>query len=123
MTSNTFSGSGIYVVFALILVLVVLMFASMWKVNVKAGLPGWGAIIPIYNGTLILRMAGRPSWWLVLWFIPLANLVLLRVPFDIARRFGKRYLFGLGLLMLPYVFYPILAFGDSQYQAGDPGDP
>jgi len=35
----------------------------------------------------------------------------------IARRFGKGGLFAVGLIFLPFVFYPILAFGSASYSA------
>jgi hypothetical protein len=117
MRSSFVSGTGGRMLFATFLCGILLMFASMWRTNVKAGLPGWGALVPIYNCVLMLRMAGRPDWWLVLSCIPVANFLLICLPFDIAKRFGKHALFGLGLLVLPFVFYPILAFGKAQYRA------
>ena len=98
------------------LALVVVLVASWWKMFEKAGQPGWAAIVPIYNLYILLKVAGRPGWWLVLAFIPFVNLILVIVPFDVARRFGKGVGFGVGLLFLGIVFYPILAFGDAQYQ-------
>ena len=95
------------------LAVVVVVLAGMWKVFTKAGQPGWGCIIPIYNVYLMLQIAGRPGWWLILAFIPIVNLILLIVPFDIAKSFGKSGLFGLGLLL--FIYYPILGFGDAQY--------
>jgi hypothetical protein len=35
---------------------------------------------------------------------------------DLARAFGHGRGFTAGLIFLPFIFYPILAFGDSQYQ-------
>jgi hypothetical protein len=99
----------------IMLVIVVALIVAMWRVFEKAGQPGWGSLIPIYNLYLMLQIAGRPGWWLILCFIPILNLVLLVLPFDIARSFGKDTLFGLGLLFLGFIFYPILAFGDAQY--------
>ena len=98
------------------LAFVIVIIASLWKVFEKAGQPGWAALIPIYNIYVMLQVAGRPGWWLVLAFIPLVNLVLLVIPFDIAGKFGKSALFGVGLLFLGFIFYPILAWGDAQYQ-------
>ena len=65
----------------------------------------------------MLKVAGRPGWWLILLFIPLVNIVVgIIIPFDIAKNFGKGAGFGFGLLFLGIIFYPILAFGDAQYQ-------
>ena len=77
--------------------------------------------MPIYNIYLMIKLAGRPGWWLLLAFIPIVNLILLVLPFDIAKNFGKSVGFGVGLLLLGIVFYPILAFGDAKY-VGPPQD-
>jgi len=101
------------------LAVMILCVVSLWRVFVKAGQPGWGILIPIYNAYLFLKVAGRPGWWLILLFIPVVNFVIsIVVTFDIARRFGKGVGFGLGLLFLGIIFYPILAFGDARYQPG-----
>jgi hypothetical protein len=36
----------------------------------------------------------------------------------VARKFVKSDGFGLGLAFLPFIFYPMLGFGDAQYQGG-----
>ncbi len=97
-------------------VLTVLMIAALWKVFTKAGEPGWAAIVPIYNFFVMLKIAGKPAWWIVLMFIPIANfIVLILVAMSIAKNFNKSGGFGIGLALLPIVFYPLLAFGDAQF--------
>ena len=49
-------------------------------------------------------------------FPPVAPIVIIFTNFEIAKKFGKGTGFALGLLFLPIVFYPILAWGDAQYQ-------
>ena len=94
----------------------VFIIVSLWKVFVKAGQPGWGAIIPIYNAYLLLKIAGRPGWWLLLWLIPIVNIIIaIVVSIDIAGKFGKGTGFGIGLAFLGFIFYPILAFSDAAY--------
>jgi hypothetical protein len=91
--------------------------AGEWKVFTKAGQPGWAVLIPIYNIYVTLKTAGKPGWWLILAFIPIANVVVaILIPIGIVNDFGKGAGFGLGLLFLGFIFYPILAFGDAQYQ-------
>jgi hypothetical protein len=103
------------------LAIAVFAIAGMWVTFVKAGQPGWGCIIPIYNAFLMLRIAGRPAWWLLLLLIPVVNIVIvIIVAVDIARNFGKGVLFGLGLAFLGIIFYPILGFGSAQYQPVPP---
>ncbi|GAB4515786.1 MAG: DUF5684 domain-containing protein [Haliangiales bacterium] len=104
------------------LAIIVLMVASMWKVFAKAGKPGWAAIVPIYNLVVILEIAGKPIWWIVLFLIPLVNIVVaFLVYIAFAERFGKSAGFGIGLALLGFIFFPILGFGDAQYQGARHG--
>jgi hypothetical protein len=99
------------------LIFAILMIAALWKIFSKAGEPGWAAIIPIYNMYINLKIVDRPWWWLLLMLIPFVNFVIgLIVIFDTAKAFGKSMLFGLGMLILPFIFYLILGFGDAKYQ-------
>ncbi len=89
----------------------------------KAGKPSWGAFIPIYNVVLLLRIARRPLWWIILLMIPLVNVVVfIVISIDIAKAFGKGIGFGWGLACLGFIFYPILGFGDSSFGASAVGD-
>ena len=95
------------------LLIVIVAIAGLWKTFEKAGKPGWAAIIPIYNLIVMLEIAGKPLWWIVLFLIPIANLVVaILVSIAIAEKFGKSAGFGVGLAFLSFVFYPILGFGD-----------
>src|SRR5262245_20599244 len=111
------NGTGGWVLFGVIeLAIVVFVIVAMWKVYVKAGEPGWAAIIPIYNIIVLLRIAGKPWWWILLLLIPLVNIVIgILVHIDLAKNFGQTVLFGIGLMFLGIIFYPILAFGDARY--------
>ena len=98
------------------LAVAVLFIAAYWALFSKAGQPGWACIIPIYNTIVLLRIAGRPWWWLFLMLIPLVNLIILIiVMLDIATAFGKGLLFGIGLIVLFPIFLLILAFGSAEY--------
>ena len=75
--------------------LIIFLIASVWKVYTKAGQPGWACIIPFYNIYVLLKIVGRPGWWLVLMLIPLVNLVIaILVAIDLAKVFGKGTGFG-----------------------------
>lgn len=107
-------GGACSVVYLLFLVLVII---GLWKLFEKAGKPGWAAIIPIYNIWVMLEIVGRPGWWILLFLIPLVNFVIwIIVALDLAKSFGKDVLWGLGLIIFPYIFYLILGFGDATYQ-------
>jgi hypothetical protein len=113
------NGSGMGMVGLLIwLAFVALMIVSAWKVYTKAGQPGWAAIIPIYNIIVLLKIAGKPWWWIFGFLVPLLNFVVMIVlSVSLARVFGKGIGFALGLIFLSFIFYPILAFGDATYTA------
>ncbi|MEM8533636.1 MAG: DUF5684 domain-containing protein [Chloroflexota bacterium] len=100
----------------LTLVVGVVLLVGMWKIFTKAGQPGWAAIVPIYNVYVMLQMIGRPWWWLLLMFVPIANIVVLVILwFDLARAFGKGIGFALGLYFLNPIFVLILGFGNAEY--------
>ena len=98
------------------LLVAVLVIAGMWKVFTKAGKPGWASIIPIYTVVVLLQIAGKPIWWIVLLFIPIVNIVIaVMVMISVAKAFGKGTGLALGLLFLSPIFIPILGFSDAQY--------
>jgi len=109
------AGLGIGVMICYFAV-IILMIAGMWKIFVKAGKPGWAAIVPIYNLVVLLEIVGKPIWWIILMIIPLVNLIVyIIVLIELAKRFGKGIGFALGLLFLPFIFFPVLGFGSAQY--------
>jgi len=99
------------------LAFIALMIASLWKVFTKAGQPGWASIIPIYNFIVILQIIGKPWWWIIGMIIPFVNFVVfIMLAIELARVFGKGIGYAIGLILLPFVFYPMLAFGDATYR-------
>ncbi len=116
MSPDLIASSGAGGIVIIYLAVVVLSIAGMWTSFAKAKLPGWGAIIPFYNGYLFCKLGKRPGWWLILLCIPLVNIVILAiVSFDVAKNFGKGTGFGFGLWLLPIIFWPILGFGSAAY--------
>jgi hypothetical protein len=104
--AGIFIGLGVIVLYAI----------ALWRVFTKAGQPGWAAIIPIYNYYIILKIVGRPGWWLVLYLIPVVNIIILVIVLnDLSKSFGHGVGFTLGLLFLSLIFFAILGFGDSRY--------
>lgn len=102
---------------AIPLAIALLMLVSMWRIFTKAGQPGWAVIIPFFNQYVMLQVAGKPGWWLLLFFIPVVNFIVYVVMIvGLAQNFGKGVLFALGLIFLPVIFYPILAFGGAEYE-------
>lgn len=119
------ASSGGSVLFYLIyLIVVVVEIAAMWMMFQKAGQPGWAAIIPIYNTYVLLKIVGRPAWWIILFLIPIVSFIVwIIVALDLAKSFGKGTGFGVASIFFPYITIPILGFGDAQYQGPSAGTP
>lgn len=107
---------------AYVVLLIIAITAGFYKMLEKAGIPGWKAFIPVYGKIMALRLIGRPDWWLLLLLIPLVNIVVsVMMAIEMAERFGRGVLFGAGLTLLPFIFYPILGFGNARYSPPDRG--
>ncbi len=117
-------GGGSAVFWFFYVAFIVVYLAAGWVVFTKAGEEGWKSLIPIYNLYVLLRIVGRPGWWLILYLIPIVNVVIwIIVSIDLAKSFGKGVGFAIGLILLTPIFYLILAFGDATYRgpAAAPG--
>jgi hypothetical protein len=115
-------GAGIIgalfgVVFGLIgLVVALVMVASMWKIFTKAGEAGWMSLVPILNLLILLKITGKPVIWILFMCIPLVNMVFaFLLAVELAKVFGQGTGFALGMLFVPFVFYPMLGFGSATY--------
>ena len=98
-------------------ILGIIIIAAIWVLYGKAGKPGWASIIPFYNIYVLLQIVGRPGWWLILFFIPLVNIVVgIMVYLELAQVFGQGTGFGCLMIIFPYIMIPILAFGDARYE-------
>lgn len=93
-----------------------LMGAAMWRVFEKAGRQGWEAIIPIYNLYVLTQIIEKPGYWALLMIIPYVNLVFGIWSWNLlVKKFGKTEGFTIGIIFLPFIFIPILGFGDAQF--------
>lgn len=108
---------GFFMVLILIyLAVIVFLIAAQWKIFEKAGKPGWAAIIPIYSTIILLEIIRKPVWWIFMFLIPFVNIYFAIVMVnELSKSFGKDVGFTLGLIFLPFIFYPILGFGSAQY--------
>jgi hypothetical protein len=103
-----------------------LMIVSLWKIYTKAQKPGWAVLIPIYNIIVLLEIIGKPWWWLLLMLIPFVNIIFAIWMVNLlSKSFGHGEGFTIGLILLSFIFYPILGLGDSKYigPAGKPNEP
>ena len=110
-------AGGILAVYYLIaLAVTVLLLVGFWKVFVKAGKPGWAAIVPFYNLYCMYEISFGNGWLFLLSFVPCVNIVMgVIMNVKLAQAFGQSGAYALGLIFLPYVFVPMLGFGSAQY--------
>lgn len=105
------AGLGFF--YALIIVFSIIVG---WKIYSKAGQPGWACIIPIYNIYILTKIIGKPGIWVLLFFIPIVNIIFgIWATNLLSKSFGKDEGFTVGLILLSFIFYPILAFGSAKY--------
>ncbi len=97
-------------------VLILIIIISQYKLFKKASQPGWAAFVPLYNIIIWLRIINKPWWWLLLMFIPYAGLIWsIWATNLLCKKFGKNEGFTIGIIFLPFIFFPILAFGSSRF--------
>ncbi len=119
--ASTMMGMSFLMLFMLAFSLLVLI--AQWRIYQKAGQPGWAVLIPFFNFYILLKIVGKPAWWLIWLFVPLANLVVVVWTTNLlSKSFGKDEVFTIMLIILPWIFYPILGFGKAEY-IGPAGEP
>ncbi len=75
--------------------------------------PGWWAWVPILQVLLLLKVADKPLWWIILFFVPIVSIVIaIMVWVAVCRKLNKSPMLVIGLVLLPIVFLPYLAFSD-----------
>src|SRR5215472_3016728 len=114
-TGGLLAMSGLFML--LMMAFAVVSIIGFWKMFEKAGQPGWAAIVPIYNMVVMMKIIGRPTWWVLLMLIPFVNFVVyLLVTIDVAKSFGQSPVFGIvALFLLCGIGYLMLGFGNYRY--------
>jgi len=98
------------------LIILALTFIGYWRIFVKAEQPGWGGIIPIYNQYVLSKITFGTGWLFLLLLIPFVNIIYVVVlAYKLSQAFGHGIGYAIGLIFLPFVFYLILGFDDSEY--------
>lgn len=98
-----------------IAVVVGLVLYPMWIVFEKMGRKGWEGIIPIYNVYVMLKIAGRASWLIILFLIPIVNIgIWILACHGVAKGFGKEDMFALIMSFFPIIGFPLLAYRSSE---------
>lgn len=122
MTPILFINLGLTEIILILFILIPLILVpiiSLWKLFEKAEQPGWAAIVPLYNFIILMRVVNKPWWWALLCVIPYIGLIWMVWSHNLlVKKFGKTELFTVGLIFLPFIFFPILAFGNNEYNKG-----
>ena len=126
-----FAGLGIQLLIFGIATLIATV--SYWKLLSKAGKPGWAILIPFYGSYKMFEttfgvgygyLTFLPLATIIINFIPILGqivsiivyvLYLFVFPVMFAKRYGAGNLLAIGILFLPAICLPILAFS-SVYQ-------
>ena len=117
-------GGGLILALSIYFIIAFNLFliTSAWIVFAKADEPGWACLLPIYNVILLLKIAGKPWWWFLLYMLPVVGVVISIIHMiALAEAFGKGAGYGIGLVFLGFIFLPLLAFGDAEYSGGSWG--
>ncbi len=100
----------------ILLLFVIITAESQWKIYKKAGKEGWASIVPIYNVIVLLEIVKKPTWWIILLIIPFVNIIFaIWITNMLSKKFGKDEGFTIGLLFLPFIFYPLLGMSKVEY--------
>jgi hypothetical protein len=102
-----------------VIALAILTVVAQWKVFKKANVDGWEALIPIHSTIVELQLGGVKTYWYFLNLIVICGIGPIVFSFwksiALAKAFGKGTGFGVLLALLPFVGYPILAWGNAEY--------
>ncbi|OGW57335.1 MAG: hypothetical protein A2Z09_02530 [Nitrospirae bacterium RBG_16_43_8] len=121
MLTAIFAGFGI-IVLAIVAILVVYCLLCLFLIAKKLAIPApWTAWIPIINLWTIITCAGKPWWWILLLFIPIAGIFIkIYLWMCITENLGRNKWLGL-LLLVPiagFVWMGILAFSKRAEKTG-----
>ena len=117
LADSTSSGLGGGVGFLLFVVFYIIGCIPLALVFKKANHPAWAAFVPIYNIYVLLTVVGRPGWWLILFFIPIVNIIIaLIVALGISENFGHGAGYGILLWLFAPIMLLVLGFGTDQYK-------
>lgn len=99
-----------------ILLFFTMTYEAIWMIYQKAGKKGWSSIVPVYNIIILLRIVKKPVMWIFLLFIPVINLIFaIWICNLLSLRFGKKEGFTIGLILLPFIFFPLLGLSKLKY--------
>ncbi len=104
---------------------IILSLAGYWKLFEKAGRAGWQALIPFYASYVMLKISGRPAWWLIWLFVPLASLIVeAGIIVDFIKSFGKFTARDrAAAILLGFIYFPKWGFEKKTQYLGPSASP
>ena len=122
----------IFYFMALIWLITMILILSFWRIFGKAGELGWKSAIPFYNTYVyykILHMTPLFGVYMIAFvlniyssgFVSILSYLCLLILYvysniQLSKAFRKLMWYAVGLTILPFVFFPILAYGSSDYE-------
>ena len=110
----------LYLWFVFFLAVQIIHFLGTWKLYQTAGRKSWEAAIPVYNSIILMKIISRPTWWTILLFIPIINLIMFPVVWvETLRTFGKKSTLDtfLGIFTLGFYIYYVNYTQKLEYNA------
>ena len=81
-------------------------FLGTWRLYRASGFEIWQAIVPFYNAVILMKIIKRPTWWVILLFIPTVNLILFGIIWvETIRSFGRNTTKDTLLTLLTFGLY------------------
>ncbi|WP_456843771.1 DUF5684 domain-containing protein [Cellulomonas sp. P5_C6] len=123
-TTTTSAGNLIGIYVGAIIVSYLIYSFALLGVFRKADEPVWQAFIPIWSTIVLIKVSGRPIWWIILLLIPIVNIVIaVLIYHGLSTSFGHGAGFTVGLLFLSIIFLYILGYDSKPYVGSTGGEP
>lgn len=121
--TSLFTNSIGIALLALFILIAIISIISTWKLFEKAGLAGWKAIIPLYNGYCLSNIVFGNGWFFLAVLIPVpfvAGIYFVILQFRLVTVFGKGVGYGVLMVLFPGIMLPVLAFSNAEYVGVEP---
>jgi len=93
---------------------------GMYGMFIKAGIPGWKALVPIYNTWCLVEKMKLKKWWFFFQLVPLAGqFVTIWITIKFVEHFSRFGIIHHALtVFLPFVYFPLLGFSKNEKFVG-----
>lgn len=120
---GVFAGafSGFFIIIGILSILILI---AQWQMFKKAGRKPWEALIPVHSFIIEMELANIETYWCFLTIAAIIPVIGWIAPvilyfwknIELSKAFGKGTGFGVLLTLLPFIGYPMLGFGNAEYQ-------